>query len=78
MHTKGNFEEELPKPTVGKLSAGSGPTANQQATDRSIRPYNKSKIISLFEQFTNRTHVIVSKLMLETTHSSVLLDQNKL
>ena len=33
----GNFEEELPKPTVGKLSPDSGPSANRQATDRSIR-----------------------------------------
>ena len=36
-----------------KLSADSGPTANQQATDKSIRPYN-GKIISLVEQSTNR------------------------
>ena len=55
-----NFEEELPKPTVGKLPADSGPTANRQFTDRSIRPHNKSKIISLLEQSTNRTHFMVS------------------
>ena len=30
----GNFGEELPKPTVGKLSADSGPTANRQFTNR--------------------------------------------
>ena len=68
----------LKKSSPNRLSADSRPTANQQATDRSIRLYNKSKIISLLEQSTNRTHVIVSKLMLETKHSSVLLDQNKL
>ena len=65
----GNFEEELPKSTVGKLSADSGPsanrqinltvqTANRQATDRSI------KIIKVHER--------------KQKHSSVLLDQNKL
>ena len=37
----GNFEEELPKPTVSKLSANSGLSANRQAIDRSIRPYKQ-------------------------------------
>ena len=74
-----NFEEELPKPTVGKLSADSGPsanrqinstvqTANRQATDRSIQPY---------KQLTDRSIKIV-KVHERKQHSSVLLDQNKL
>ena len=66
-----NFEEELPKLTVGKLSADSGATVYQRATDRSIPPYNISEIISLLEQSTNRTYFMVAKLTFYVTNKTL-------
>ena len=50
---KSNFEEELPKLTVGKLSVDSGPSANRQI-NLTVQTANRQATNTSIRQLLNR------------------------